>query len=158
MNQTNYKNYYIIVPLSLLFLTTSSADILLPSIDINPKKVVKIQLSALMKNDMPYKDHGIAQTWEFAHPNNKKTTGPIERFKNMIKADTYSMLLNHSDHEIIEVFVTKNVATFEVTVLDRKKKYYRFKWQVEKYNMEGDLKDCWLTTAVSQPIPLGSSI
>ena len=35
---------------------------------------------------------------------------------------------------------------------------YKFKWQVEKYNIEGALKDCWLTTAVSQPMPLGSSI
>ena len=34
----------------------------------------------------------------------------------------------------------------------------KFKWQVEKYTREGSLKGCWLTTAVSQPIPLGSSI
>ena len=53
---------------------------------------------------------------------------------------------------------SKDVATFEVTILDSNKKYYKFKWQVEKYNLEGNLKDCWLTTAVSQPMPLGSSI
>ena len=50
------------------------------------------------------------------------------------------------------------MATFEVTVLDKEKKYYKFKWQVEKYASEGSLKDCWLTTAVSQPVPLGSSV
>jgi len=158
MKRTNYKNYYIVVLLFLLFLTPTSADILLPSIDIKPKKVVKIQLSALMKNDIPYKDRGITQTWEFAHPNNQKATGPLERFKNMIKTDTYSMLLNHSDHEISEIYLSKDVVTFEVIVLDSKKKYYKFKWQVEKYNEEGNLKDCWLTTAVSQPMLLGSSI
>ncbi len=76
----------------------------------------------------------------------------------MIKTDSYSMLLSHSDHEIVEVYKSKDVATFEVTILDNKKKYYKFKWQVEKYNTEGTLKDCWLTTAVSQPMPLGSSI
>ncbi len=38
-----------------------------------------------MKNDNPYKDRGIIQTWEFAHPNNRKMTGPLESFKNMIK-------------------------------------------------------------------------
>ena len=54
--------------------------------------------------------------------------------------------------------MSNKVATFEVIVMDREKKYYKFKWQVEKYNGEGVLKDCWLTSAVSQPIPVGSSI
>ena len=43
-------------------------------------------------------------------------------------------------------------------VLDTEKKYYKLKWQVEKYKLDGPLKDCWLTTAVSQPMPMGSSI
>ena len=36
--------------------------------------------------------------------------------------------------------------------------YHKFNWQVEKYTLDGLLKDCWLTTMVSNPIPLGSSI
>ena len=92
-----------------------------PNIEIEPKKVVKIQLSALMKNNNPYNDWGIIQTWEFAHPNNRKITGPIEKFKNMIKTDSYSMLLSHSDHEITEVYKSEDVATYEVTILDNKK-------------------------------------
>ena len=158
MKQIKYKFCFKIILLFFLFFKTSSAEILKPNTDIDPKKVVKIQLIALMKNDNPYKDYGIIQTWVFAHPNNQKATGPIEKFKNMIKTDTYSMLLNHVDHEVIEIYTSKDVATYEVTVLDIEKKYYKFKWQVEKYNAEGFLKDCWLTTAVSQPIPLGSSI
>ncbi len=158
MNQIKYKFYFKIILLSLLLLKPCSAEILKPNTDINPKKVVKIQLSALMKNDNPYKDHGIIQTWEFAHPNNQKMTGPIERFKNMLKTDSYSMLLNHSNHEILEVYMSTKIATFEVTVLDSEKKYYKLKWQVEKYKGQGNLENCWLTTAVSQPISVGSSI
>ncbi len=142
----------------LLLLKPSLAEIQKPNTEIKPEQVIKIQLSALMKNDNPYKDRGIIQTWEFAHPNNQKITGPLERFKNMIKTDSYSMLLNHSNHEILEIFMSNTVATFEVTILDKEKKYYKFKWQVEKYKKEGMLKNCWLTTAVSQPIPVGSSI
>ena len=156
--QINYNFFLKFILIFLLLLKPSLADILKPSTEIKPEEVIKIQLSALMKNDNPYKDRGIIQTWEFAHPNNQKTTGPIERFKNMIKTESYSMLLNHSNHEIIEVYMSNKVATFEVTVLDREKKYYKFKWQVEKYKEEGALQDCWLTTAVSQPIPVGSSI
>ena len=156
--QINYKFFLKIILFLLLFLKSSLADIIKPSIEIEPEQVIKIQLSALMKNDNPYKDRGIIQTWEFAHPNNQKITGPLERFKNMIKTKSYSMFLNHSNHEILEVYMSNKVATFEVTVLDNEKKYFKFKWQVEKYDREGELKDCWLTTAVSQPILEGSSI
>tara|TARA_B100000676_G_C17590728_1_gene586901 strand:+ start:133 stop:618 length:486 start_codon:yes stop_codon:yes gene_type:complete len=154
----NYNFFLKIILIFFLFLRPSLADIIKPNLNIEPQQVIKIQLSALMKNDNPYKDRGIIQTWEFAHPDNQKMTGPLERFKNMIKTDSYSMLLNHSNHEISEVYMSNKVATFEVIVMDREKKYYKFKWQVEKYNGEGVLKDCWLTSAVSQPIPVGSSI
>ena len=151
------KNFLFIIFILFNF-SYAFGDLIKPNIEIEPKKVVKIQLSALMKNNDPYKDSGIIQTWEFAHPNNQKATGPLERFINMIKTDSYSMLLNHLNHEILEVYTSNKVATFEVTVFDKEKKYYRFKWQVEKYKDEGVLQDCWLTTAVSQPILLGSSI
>ena len=154
----NYNLFLKVILIFFLLFKTTLADIIKPSINIEPEEVVKIQLSALMKNDFPNKDSGIVQTWEFAHPNNQKVTGPIERFKNMLKTDSYSMLLNHSMHDVVEVYKSNKVATFEVMVLDKKKKYYKFKWQVEKYTSEGYLKDCWLTTAVSQPIPLGSSV
>ena len=156
--QINYKFFLKIILLLLFFLKPSLAEIIKPSKDIDPGQVIKIQLSALMKNDNPYKDRGIIQTWEFAHPNNQKITGPLERFKNMIKTESYSMLLNHSNHEILEVYMSNKVSTFKVTVLDNEKKYFKFKWQVEKYDREGELNDCWLTTAVSQPILVGSSI
>ena len=152
-----YRIFFVFI--FLIFSTNElKAEIKKPNPDIKPREVIEIQLNALMKNDTPSKDHGIIQTWFFAHPNNQRVTGPIERFKNMMKTDSYSMLLNHTDHEIMEVYKSTYVATFEVTVLDVGKKYYKFKWQVEKYNIEGALKDCWLTTAVSQPMPLGSSI
>ncbi len=156
--QIIYNFFLKFILIFLLLLKPALADILKPSTEIKPEQVIKIQLSALMKNDNPYKDRGIIQTWEFAHPNNQKMTGPLERFKNMIKTESYSMLLNHSNHEILKVYMSNKVATFEVTVLSKEKKYYKFKWQVEKYKGEGVLKDCWLTTAVSQPIPVGSSI
>ena len=154
----NYNLYLKIILIFLVLLRPTLADIIKPSINIEPKEVVKIQLSALMKNDFPNIDSGIIQTWEFAHPNNQKVTGPIEKFKKMLKNDSYSMLLNHSNHEVLEVYKSNKVATFEVTVLDKEKKYYKFKWQVEKYTIEGSLKDCWLTTVVSQPMLLGSSV
>ena len=141
------------------FLSISSyADLIKPNNGIEPLQVVKIQLTSLKKNDEPSKDNGIEQTWEFAHPNNQKNTGPLSRFKTMLKGVSYEMLLNHLDHKVFEVEITDNIASYEVTILDKNKKYYKFKWIVEKNTSEGPLKDCWLTVMVSAPQPLGSSV
>ena len=142
----------------LILLSSSTAEILKPNSNIKPSEVVKIQLNGLQKNDLDFKDSGIEQTWNFAHPNNKKVTGPLPNFKRMIKGDSYQMMLDHLSHTITELGSSDNWAQFEVIILDKDKIYHKFNWQVEKYLLEGSLKDCWLTTMVSNPIPLGSSI
>ena len=158
---TKYKKLFSVYKLFFIFLffsTISYADLVKPNNGIEPYQVVKIQLRSLKQNDNPKKDNGIEQTWEFAHPNNQKNTGPLDRFKTMIKGKSYVMLLNHLDHKVVEIKSDDLTALFEVTVLDRDKVYYKFKWAVEKYIKEGPLKDCWLTTMVSAPMPLGSSV
>ena len=91
-------------------------------------------------------------------PNNKKVTGPLPKFKRMIKGDAYQMMINHISHSITQLGSGDKWMQFEVIILDKDKIYHKFNWQVEKYIEEGKLKDCWLTTMVSNPIPLGSSI
>ena len=142
------------------FLSTVAlkAQLINPNTSIKPKQVIKIQLIGLMKNDNLFKDSGIEQTWNFAHPENKKNTGPFPNFKQMIKGRSYQMLIDHISHTITEVGSSDKWAQFEVIILDKEKIYHKFNWQVEKYSMEGPLKDCWLTTMVSNPISLGSSI
>ena len=134
------------------------ADLLIPNSSILPAEVIKIQLDALKNNDGEFKDSGIEQTWNFAHPNNKKNTGPLPKFKMMIKGNSYQMLLNHLSHNITELGSSDKWAQFEVVILDKEKIYHKFNWQVEKFTMDGPLRGCWLTTVVSSPIPLGSSI
>ena len=142
----------------LISISISRAEILKPSSGIKPVEVVRIQLIGLQQNDLEFKDSGIEQTWNFAHPNNKKVTGPLGNFKRMIKGDSYQMMINHLSHTITQLGSKNNWAQFEVVILDNNKIYHKFNWQVEKYTLEGVLKDCWLTTMVSNPIPLGSSI
>ena len=145
--------------LILLFsISFSKAELINPNSSIKPAEVVKIQLTGLKNNDKEFQDSGIEQTWNFAHPNNKKVTGPLDNFKRMIKGDSYQMMINHLSHTITKLGESDNWAQFEVIILDKDKIYHKFNWQVEKYTIDGDLKDCWLTTMVSNPIPLGSSI
>ena len=144
--------------LLLVNISLSNAELLKPNNSISPKEVVSIQLTGLKDNDREYKDSGIEQTWNFAHPSNKKVTGPLDKFKRMIKGDSYQMMINHLSHTITKLGSGENWAQFEVILLDKDKIYHKFNWQVEKYETDGPLKDCWLTTMVSSPIPLGSSI
>ena len=147
-----------IVTIIFLNISYSNADLKSPNNLILPAEVVKIQLIGLMDNDKDFKDSGIEQTWNFAHPNNKKNTGPLPNFKMMIKGNSYQMLIDHLNHTITEIRSSDKWAQFEVIILDKNKIYHKFNWQVEKYTMDGPLKDCWLTTMVSNPISLGSSI
>ena len=94
---------YKVILISLFLTSPSFAELVKPNNGIEPYQVVKIQLRSLKQNDNPKKDNGIEQTWEFAHPNNQKNTGPLDRFKTMIKGKSYEMLLNHLDHNITMV-------------------------------------------------------
>ena len=142
----------------LISISISKAEILQPNSKIKPSEVVKIQLLSLQKNNDGFEDSGIEQTWNFAHPNNKKATGPLDKFKTMIKSNNYQMMINHLSHTITQVRNGESWVQFEVIILDKEKIYHKFNWQVEKYEQDGPLKDCWLTTMVSSPEPLGSSI
>ena len=149
---------YSVVIIFLFNLSISKAELKIPNKTILPVDVIKIQLNGLMNNDEKFKDSGIEQTWNFAHPENKKNTGPLPNFKMMIKSKSYQMLLNHLSHTITDVGSGDKWAQFEVIILDKEKIYHKFNWQVEKYTKDGPLKDCWLTMMVSSPVPLGSSI
>ena len=152
------KTVFKVLIFLFIFSTFSKAELLNPNSNIKPKEVIEIQLTWLQKNDSKFKDSGIEQTWNFAHPNNKRVTGPLSNFKMMLKSDSYGMMINHLSHTITELGSSDKWAQFEVIILDKNKIYHKFNWQVEKYTLDGSLKDCWLTTMVSSPIPLGSSI
>tara|TARA_B100001123_G_scaffold392757_1_gene472192 strand:- start:87 stop:551 length:465 start_codon:yes stop_codon:yes gene_type:complete len=144
--------------LFFIFTNISNADLIKPTSNLEPFDVLMIQLNSLKNNNNPYKDAGIEQTWEFAHPNNKVFTGPLEKFKQMIYSDNYKILISHENNKAIVLKETPNKLIYKVYVLAKDKKKYYYIWQVEKVKKEGKLKDCWMTTGVSDPIYLGETI
>ena len=110
-----------------------------------------------MKNNEPYLNAGIEQTWEFAHPSNRAFTGPLQRFTKMMYAPSYSVMLNHLKHDILEVKLDKVTAYFFIELTASDGKMFGFKWTLEKVEEEGVFKDCWMTIAVSTPMPLSTS-
>ena len=129
-----------------------------PNTNLDPFEVLMIQLNSLKNNNKPYKDAGIEQTWEFAHPDNKKMTGPLEKFKQMIYGKNYEILINHETNEITILNETVNKSVYKVFILSKDKKKYYYIWKIEKVRQEGNLKNCWMTTSVSTPEYLGDVI
>ncbi|PPR48737.1 MAG: hypothetical protein CFH15_01544 [Alphaproteobacteria bacterium MarineAlpha5_Bin5] len=140
-----------------LFSFNLNAELKKPNKLIDPKEVIKIQLSALQKNNIPFEDAGIAQTWEFAHPSNRMFTGPIKRFTKMMYSPSYSIMLNHQNHEITEVKIDDVIAFFIIKLTDVSGNLYGFQWILEKVLDDGIYKNCWMTTSVSKPIPISKS-
>ena len=141
-----------------LFTSISSADLIRPNSNLKPLDVLMIQLNSLKDNNKPYEDAGIEQTWEFAHPNNKKITGPLDKFKEMIYSENYKILISHENAEITILKEKKDISVFKVIVLTKNKEKYYYIWQVEKVLLEGDFKNCWMTTSVSNPKYIGEVI
>ena len=141
-----------------IFPSISNADLVKPNTNLQPFDVLMIQLSSLKNNNIPYKDAGIEQTWEFAHPNNKAMTGPLDKFKKMIYSESYKILISHQSAEITILKEAEDISVYKVTVLTKNKKKYYYIWQVEKVLSEGKLKNCWMTSSVSSPKYLGEVI
>ena len=152
------KIFFKIIILFFLFKSISYADLIKPNAKLEPFDVLMIQLNSLKNNNTPYKDAGIEQTWEFAHPINKVETGPLERFKKMIYSDSYKILISHENNKSIILKEAPNKLIYKVYVLSKDKKKYYYIWQIEKVLLDGDLKNCWMTTSVSNPKFLGEVI
>ena len=150
--------YKIILYLLLLTLSnTLYADMIKPDPSISPKEVISIQLIALQNNDLPFNDAGIEQTWEFAHPDNRAFTGPLDNFIRMLKNPSYVMMIDHLEHKIIPVQEQEMNSYYFVELIDINGKKFGFEWTVEKVNLNGEFKDCWMTVGVSQPMPLSQA-
>ena len=150
-----HKILYII--LFFLISLNVNAEMIKPNPSISAKDVILIQLKALQTNNLPFEDAGIEQTWEFAHPNNRKFTGPLNNFIRMIKNPSYSMMIDHLEHNIIPVEEQENSSYYFVELTDVNGKIYGFEWTVEKVSENGEFKDCWMTVGVSRPMPLSQA-
>ena len=150
------KKYFILIVI-FGFTNFLYADIIKPAENLTAYDVIKIQLNALKNNNKPNKNSGIEQTWAFAHPENKKITGPYKRFQKMLFGDQYKVLLNHESHKIKLIVSSKNKYIYNVDIISSDKKMYFYEWHLEK-STNDKCSNCWFTTIVSPPIDKGNTI
>ena len=137
-------------------------EFILPSSELSAQDVVEIQLLGLQsgKTDRPA---GIEQVWIFAHPDNKRVTGPLPKFATLFDAPAYAPLLGHVNYVINYSQIEKDVAQFKLTVLALDGSSYGYVWVLRQANLSaektasGEQETVWMTTAVSAPRVGGAS-
>jgi len=143
--------------LLIVLMSPAVADLMQPSPDLSPQRVVEIQLRSLQQNDSPTPDAGIEQTWAFAHPDNKRLTGPLDRFALMIKGPHYKLLLKLREYRIEKVVRTESRALFNVSIVTAAGQPASFQWEVAKVDA-GVHAGAWMTIGVSPPLRSGDAI
>lgn len=116
-----------------------------PKPDLTPQQVVRAQLDALKHNDDPREDAGIAAAFAFASPENRKLTGPLERFTQMVKGPSYRTMIGHKSAEFgpMKVFDDK-VAAQKVKVIGSAGESVEYLFILAKDAKTG----CWMTDGV----------
>ena len=127
-----------------------------PNDKFSPLEVVDIQLTSLQSNSND--DKGIYQCWLFAHPENKKYTGPLGRFVAMIRSNPYDVLLGSLFFETKLISKNQTEAKVEVFLDGKNKNRYKIMWILSKSNISIKCTNCWMTIGVSQPKNLGPII
>ena len=147
--------FFIITLLTFMtiYIKKATSDVL-PNDLFSSIEVVELQMSSLQTNTKN-NNSGIYQCWLFAHPENKKYTGPFNNFKRMISDTSYKILLNSTKFKISLIEENKNKAAYSVNVDAYNNKRYNLKWLLEKASVNKDCKNCWMTTAVTQPQFIG---
>ena len=147
--------FFIITLLTFMTIYTKKATSdVLPNDLFSSIEVVELQMSSLQTNTKN-NNSGIYQCWLFAHPENKKYTGPFNNFKRMISDTSYKILLNSNKFRVKLLNENKNNATYSVNVDAYDNKRYNLTWVLEKASISQDCKNCWMTTSVTQPQFIG---
>ena len=137
----------------LININKAISDVL-PNDLFSSVEVVELQMSSLQTNSIK-NNSGIYQCWLFAHPENKRYTGPFGNFKKMISDTSYKILLNSTKFRVKLLNENKKNATYSVNVDAYDNKRYNLTWVLEKASISKDCKNCWMTTAVTQPQFIG---
>jgi hypothetical protein len=119
----------------------------MPDPGLAPDDVVGIMLRALQHNDDPVTDHGIAITFAFTSPENHDITGPLERFRALVKSPAYRLMIGHSKADRGPVTVTADHARERVAITAANGDRAVYVFLLSRQEL-GSHKGCWMADGV----------
>ncbi len=119
-----------------------------PDTRYSPQQVVQIVVESLQVNAED--DAGIATVFRFASPGNKASTGPLERFTQLLKRG-FPAMLNHAGVRYDPMEITGDTAVQAVWISSVEGAETGYAFKLGKHS-GGPMDGMWLTDAV---IPLG---
>ena len=111
--------------------------------------MVSIQIEALRHNDTPYEDRGIEVTFNFASPTNKRVTGPLERFKMMVRSPVHGPMIDHRSAEYVNVGVEGDFAQVDVILQSKDGQYFGYRFMLSRQH-DNRYAGSWMTDSVSR--------
>lgn len=147
----NYTSRFLALMLTSWLVSTAAADEvplpdLVPDPELTATNVVRIQLAALSRNDTLRPDAGIEITFRFASPDNRRQTGPLPRFIQLVKNPVYVPMVDHRAAEVGEPVTSgeKQMVPVVLTARNGARAAYMFVLGKQTEDCDG----CWMTEAV----------
>ena len=118
-----------------------------PEPGLGPDAVVGIMLRALQHNDDPVADHGIAVTFAFTSPENRDITGPIDRFRALVKSSAFRPMIGHAKADRGPVIVLAEHARERVAITGANGERVVYLFLLSRQET-GAYKGCWMADGV----------
>ncbi len=118
-----------------------------PDPSLSPQDVVSIQIEALRNNDIPYENRGIEVTFNFASPANKRLTGPLERFAEMVRNPIYGPMINHRTAKYEALVIEGETARIDVILNSNDGDYLGYRFILSRQH-GNEYEGSWMTDAV----------
>jgi hypothetical protein len=128
-----------------------------PEPGLGPDAVIGIMLNALQHNDDPVIDHGIAVTFAFTSPENRDVTGPLARFRALVKSSAYRAIIGHAKADRGPVMVVAEHARERVEITGAHGERVTYLFLLSRQET-GTYKGCWMADGVLREIDGGSEM
>jgi len=126
-----------------------------PSPTLSPNQVVQTVMESMQRNNDPLPDAGIKTAFNFASPANKRQTGPVDRFVQMVRDPMYKPMLDFHAIEYGPLTIEGDAAQQLVTVVDADSRVASYVFSLSR-QANGRYAGCWMTDGVIrvEPAPM----
>ncbi len=114
-----------------------------PTPALSPAEVVRLQVQALGEQGLG----GIAVTYRFASPSNRRAIGSYEQFIDVVRSPSYAPMLGHFRAEYGELQTDGRRASGLVLITDRQGGRHAYLFRLSRQR-GGPFSGCWMTDSV----------